>query len=130
LDVYANTNDRYLLYWWPKINFNTEYLQFDSVTMNPIWDDLVFVLEKTEINNVGVLESYSTNPKTTTELSETKGNDILLASYHFRVIHSTYNFTSQIITNVIDLTAVTMTDVSLIDFVINTRGSVVDYEVR
>ena len=92
-------------------------------------DSTVFVLQKSEINNVGVLESYSTNPKTTTEASETMGNDILLASYHFRVIHST-DFTTQIVTNVIDLTAVTMTDVSLIDFVINTRSSVVDYQVR
>ena len=61
--IYANTGGRNLGYWWPKLIFNPNYLQFERVSIGTLWEDPVLLLEKNEINNLGILESYSAAPK-------------------------------------------------------------------
>ena len=87
LSIYANTNGNTLGYWWPKIEFNTNYLQFDSANVGELWEELVFLLEKNEVNEIGILESYSANMKREVESIDTIGNSIYLGDYHFKVKH-------------------------------------------
>ena len=68
---------------------------------------------------------YSAGPKSGVSLDQINGVHIHLATYTFSVRHPT-GFTDAEIQNIIQIHAVTMTDVTSIDFCTNKQGKIVD----
>ena len=54
--IYAHTDGNQLNYWWPKIEFNNEYLRYNRATKANMWEDLKFPVSKDEANAAGDCE--------------------------------------------------------------------------
>ena len=70
--------------WWVKVNFDNDFLTYNSISVGSYWDDPSLPNDPTQINSDGIFEAYAIKKSSISDASVT-GTHVYLCDVTFTV---------------------------------------------